>query len=457
MTDDMNEDEEMKKQRTHFRLLALPVLLAASFAAPVHAQSLLDLYESARSYDAAWQSAKAQYDANLYRAEQAKAAILPTANLAAGVTRNHLDNTLPNIELPYTTQTGTISASQPLFRPANLATYKQGKRQADLAQAQLTAASQDLIVRVAQAYFDVLAAQDTLTFVRAQKAATNEQLASAKRNFEVGTSTITDTREAQARYDLVTAQEIAAENDLRVKKLALDALVGKADVKPNPLAVTELPGPVPANPEVWVQQAEESSPSIIQARENVEIAQLETDKARAGHLPTLDLVASYNVTRSPNGTATVPAATRANTGTVGLSLNVPLFAGFATQNHVRETLSLEEKAQADLENTRRTIAQATRTAYFGLVSGQSQVKALEAAEVSSQSALEANQLGYQVGVRINIDVLNAQSQLFQTKRDLAQARYNVLLANLKLRQANGTLTPDDLAKLNTLVLAPKKP
>lgn len=446
----------MKKQRTSFRMLALPALVTAGFVAPVHAQSLLELYESARSYDAAWQSAKAQYDANLYRAEQAKAGILPTANLTAGVTRSKLDNTVPDVELASTTQTGTVSAVQPLYRPANWATYQQGKRQVDLAQAQLTAASQDLIIRVSQAYFDVLAAQDTLTFVRAQKAATSEQLASAKRNFEVGTSTITDTREAQSRYDLVIAQEIAAENDLRVKKLALDALVGRPDVNPNPLVVTELPPPQPANAEVWVQQAEDASPAIVQARANVEVAQLETEKARAGHKPTLDLVASYNVTRNPNGTTSVPTSTRANTGTVGVSFTMPLFAGFATQNRVRETLSLEDKAQADLENTRRTVAQATRTAYFGLVSGQSQVKALEAAEASSQSSLEANQLGYQVGVRINIDVLNAQSQLYQTKRDLAQARYNVLLGQLKLRQANGTLVPEDLAKLNSLVVGPAK-
>jgi outer membrane protein len=203
---------------------------------------------------------------------------------------------------------------------------------------------------------------------------------------------------------------------------------------------------------VWVQQAEESSPTIQQAKTGVEIAQLETEKAKAGHKPTLDLTASYNVTRSPNGSTTVPAPNRANTGSVGVSFNLPLFAGFATQNRIRETLSLEEKAQADLEATRRGVAQATRTAFFGVVSGQGQVKALEAAEASSQSALEANRLGYQVGVRINIDVLNSQSQLFQTKRDLAQARYNVLLGLLKLRQANGTLMPDDLVRLNALLV-----
>lgn len=447
----------MKKLRMTFRLLPVAAILTAALAVPAHAESLLELYESARSYDAAWQSAKAQYDANLYRAEQAKAGILPSANLSAGVTRSRLDNTVPNFQLPYTTQTGTVSASQPLYRPANWATYKQGGRQVELAQAQLNAASQDLLVRVAQAYFDVLAAQDTLAFVRAQKTATNEQLASAKRNFEVGTSTITDTREAQARFDLVVSQEIQAENDLRVKKLALDALVGKFDVTPNPLTVTELPPPQPANAEAWVSQSEEYSPTILQARANVEIAQLETEKAKAGYKPTLDLTASYNVTNNPNGDANVLSSTRAKIGTIGLSLNVPLFAGFATQNRERETLSLEEKAQADLENTRRTVAQAVRTAYFGLVSGQQQVKALESAEASSQLALEANQLGYQVGVRINIDVLNAQSQLFQTKRDLAQARYNVFLGHLKLRQANGSLVADDLVRLNSLVTGASRP
>lgn len=434
------------------RRLPLSLALGAAFAVPAQAQSLSQLYESARAYDAAWQSAKAQYDANLFRAEQAKAGILPSANLAAGLTRTDFENTNPVVERNFNTQSATASASQPIYRPANFATYEQGKKQVELAQAQLTAAGQDLIIRVSQAYFDVLAAQDTLAFVRAQKAAVGEQLASAKRNFEVGTSTITDTREAQARFDLVVAQEIAAENDLRVKRLALDTLVGKTDTQPNPLVLpATLPAPEPADPNAWVDQSEAASPAIQQARTNVEIAKLETDKAKAGHKPTLDLVASYNITRNPQGNATSALNTRSNNGQIGLSFNLPLFAGFATQNRIRETLSLEEKAAADLDAARRSVAQATRTAYFGVVSGQGQVRALEAAEASSQSALDANRLGYQVGVRINIDVLNSQSQLFQTKRDLAQARYNVLVGHLKLRQANGTLTPEDLARLSSLV------
>ncbi len=320
----------------------------------------------------------------------------------------------------------------------------------ELAQAQLNAARQDLVIRVSQAYFDVLAAQDTLAFVRAQKTAVSEQLASAKRNFEVGTSTITDSREAQARFDLVVAQEIAAENDLRVKKLALDNLVGKTNAEPRPLAApVVLPTLTPGDVNLWVQQAEDASPTVQQFKTALEIARLETEKAKAGHKPTLDLTASYGISRAPNNITGVQ--TRSNNTTVGLSFNLPLFAGFATQNRIKETLSLEEKAQADLEATRRNVGQGTRSAFFGVVSGLSQVKALEASEQSSQLALDANKLGYQVGVRINIDVLNSQSQLFQTKRDLARARYDVLVGGLRLRQANGSLKADDLGPVNALL------
>ena len=441
---------------THLKCTVKPLaaaLASALLAFNAQAQSLAELYDSARAFDASYQSTKLQYDANVARADQAKAGIYPTAGLTGGVTRTGFQNSNPVTDRTFSTQNATLSASQPLYRPANVATYKQGERQVDLARAQLDAAEQDLIVRTSQSYFDVLAAQDTLTFVGAQKAAVAEQLASAKRNFEVGTSTITDTREAEARFDLVRAQEIAAENDVRVKKLALDTLAGKAASQPKSLLVpVKLPGVLPLDANAWVQQSEGVHPSIRQAQSNLEIAELEIKKAEAGHKPTLDAIASYNVQRNPGGTAqSQPNTFRTNTTNIGLSFNVPLFAGYATQNRIRETLSLKDKAQSDLEGARRSVALTTRTAFFGVQSGQGQVLALEAAEVSSQSALDANKLGYQVGVRINIDVLNAQSQLFQTKRDLAQARYNVLLGGLRLRQASGTLSPADLLAINALL------
>ena len=441
---------------TPFRPLSLSILslaLGAALCAPAQAQSLLELVESARTYDTAWQSARAQLDAAARKADQARAGLLPSAVLTGGLTRSNVELSKPKIENTGTAQTVGINASQPLYRPANRITLEQGQRGVDVAQAQLDAATQDLLVRVSQAYFDVLAAQDTLTFVQAQKAAVSEQLAAAKRNFEVGTTTVTDSREAQARYDLVIAQEIAAENDLRVKSLALDQLVGITGTKPLPLALpVQLPSVVPDNLTTWVDTARDQQPGVRQAAIALDIARLETKKAETGHLPTVDLQAGYNVTRNLHGTITSPGVTaRSNAASVGVALNLPLFAGFAVQNRVKETLALETKAEADLETARRNVAQATRAAFYGVQSGQGQVRALEAAEASSQSALDANKLGYQVGVRINIDVLNAQSQLYQTKRDLAQARYNVLLGGLKLRQAAGTLSQQDIEAVNALL------
>ncbi|MDM0087828.1 MULTISPECIES: TolC family outer membrane protein [unclassified Variovorax] len=440
------------------RLLPLAAALAAALALPAHGQSLLTLYEAARDYDASYQSARAQFDANLARAAQAKAGILPQVGAQASVQRNQFDIDVISGAPPgsgernFNTQSAAISATQPLYRPVAWAAYEQGKRQAEIAQTVLATAEQDLIVRVSQGYFDVLAAQDTLALVRAQKTAVAEQLAFAQRNFEVGTSTITDSREAQARYDLVVAQEIAAENDLQVRRIALDQLVGRTGSAPLPLATpVVLPAPVPADMNAWVAQAEAVHPAIRQAQLGLDVAGLEVQKAEAGHKPTIDAQLGYSVTRSPQGNLTTTVGTRASGPSIGVVFNMPLFAGFATENRIRETLSLEEQSRAVLEGTRRNVTQATRTAYLGLISGAGQVKALEAAEASSQSALDANRLGYQVGVRINIDVLNSQSQLFQTKRDLAVARYNVLMGNLKLRQASGTLTPTDLQPINAVL------
>jgi outer membrane protein len=250
----------------------------------------------------------------------------------------------------------------------------------------------------------------------------------------------------------VIAQEIAADNDLRVKKIALDQLVGKSNSEPKPIALPlALPTILPSDVNAWVSQSEAEHPSIKAALVALEVAKLETQKAEAGHKPTLDATASYGINRSLGGSTSSGNTSRSESASIGLTFNLPLFAGYATQNRIKETLQLEDKARNDLEGAKRSIAQATRTAYFGVVSGQGQVKALEAAEASSQSALDANKLGYQVGVRINIDVLNSQSQLFQTKRDLAKARYDVLVGGLKLRQANGTLKPEDITQVNNLL------
>ena len=436
----------------NLRFLPLTLALSAAFAGSVQAQSLLSLFETARNFDATFKAAQSQYSANLAKGEQAKALLMPTIGLSANVNKTEVEQVASNLTANAQSKSATLSASQPLYRPANFASYQQGQRQLELASVQLKAAEQDLMVRLSQAYFDVLISRESLDFVKAQKLAVSEQLAAAKRNFEVGTSTITDAREAQARYDLVLAQEIAADNDLRIKRLALNQLVGLNNIEPKSLSSkAKLTGPEAQSLEQWVKQSSESNPSVLQSRTALDIAKLETAKAEAGHKPTLDLVAGYTPTRYKDGKGLNASQVDTNTNSVTLSFNMPLFAGFATQNRIKETVALEDKARSDLEAAQRAVAQATRSAYFGLQSGLGQVNALQAAEASSQSALDANKLGYQVGVRINIDVLNSQSQLFQTKRDLAKARYDVLLGQLKLRQATGTLTEADLAAINALL------
>jgi outer membrane protein len=438
------------------RPLPLAFAMATLFAGSVQAQNLVQMYEAARGYDAGYQSAKAQFDASIAKADQATAGILPTVNAAAGYSQTQFDNRTGNnivIDTSFGTENASISASQPLYRPANLATYEQGRKQVDIAKAQLDAVEQDLIVRVSSAYFDVLSAQDNVFLIREQKKFVAEQLASAKRNFEVGTATITDSREAESRFDLIVSAEIGAENDLRVKRLALEVIVGKAASDPKPLARPVVLPAIPLTDDAfWVQQAEVNNPTLRQARLGVDVAKLETAKAYAGHKPTLDLTANYGNTRYPGGNASSGFYTRTTAGTVGLVLNVPIFSGFLVQNQVKQTLALEEKAKSDLDGIERNVVQGTRAIFFGVKSGLGQVKALETAEISTKSALESNILGYQVGVRINLDVLNAQAALFVARRDLDLTRYNVLLNSLKLRQAAGTLKPEDLEQINALLV-----
>jgi outer membrane protein len=428
-------------------LLIAATTVAVTAPAAVQAQSLFELYEAAHVYDATYLSAKALADSAIYRVEQSRALMRPNVAANAAVSRD-------TVKQPFfdsynsNTRSAGINARQPLFNRANTTTIAQAERSLVSSEADLEAAEQDLMLRVSQAYFDVLGAQDTLETTRANKTAIAEQLASAKRNFEVGTATITDTREAQARFDLATSQEIAATNDLVTKRIALNQLVGRSDVVPKQLAVpVSLPAPT-TGVEDLVTRALQEHPSVVKAQVAYDVAVLETTKARAGAYPTLDAVASANGARS-----TVAAGfTGPSTGTsVGLQLNLPLFSGFAVQNRVKETLLLEQRAHDDLDAARRGVTQATRQAYYILLSGTAQVKALEAAEASSQLALEATQVGYRVGIRVNVDVLNAQNQLYSTRRDLARARYDVLLDTLRLEQAAGRLAPSDILAINRLL------
>jgi outer membrane protein len=430
------------------RLLLGPLLLALGLSGAVRAQGLTAIYEAARAYDATYLAARAQADAAEYKAAQAEALGLPT--LSANV-----KGVATQIDLPggrsgdnNAVQTG-LNGRMPLFNKANQATMEQAQRSLVASKAELESAEQDLIIRVTQAYFDVLAARDDVALAKTNKTYILEQLASAKRNFEVGTATITDTREAQSRADLATAQEIAADNNLINRRIALAYLVGRRDVDPLPLATpVVLPTIVPKNVEEWVSVADSVHPQVTRARIALEIAKLEIAKSKAGELPTIDAVASLGANYA-TGDSIIPGTTRS--GSLGLELNWPLYTGGSVQNRIRETVSLEQRSREEFESARRTVAQNTRVAFWGVQSGEALVKALEAAESSSRLSLEATQLGYKVGVRVNIDVLNAQTQLFQTQRDLFKSRYDVLVNSLRLRQASGQLTPNDLLAVNSLL------
>jgi outer membrane protein len=348
----------------------------------------------------------------------------------------------------------SLNGRYPLYNRGTQVDINRAGKAVEVSRADVESAEQDLIVRLAQAYFDVLASQDALATTQASKKAITEQLASAKRNFEVGTATITDTREAQARFDLATAQEIAADNDLRSKRIVLDQVVGLTGAAPRGLQLpVTLPNLASDTPDAWVSRSEES-PNLKRARLAVEVAKLESEKARAANGPTLDAVASLGLTDS-RGTAIKasgsPEGTTRN-ASVGVRFSMPLYTGGLNENRLKETLALEEKSRNDLAAARRLVAQQTRQVWFGVQSGQAGVKALEAAESSSKLALEATQLGYKVGVRVNLDVLNAQTQLYSTQRDLAKARYDVLVNGLRLRQAAGSLSLDDVAEVNKVLV-----
>ncbi|MFN9776031.1 MAG: TolC family outer membrane protein [Burkholderiales bacterium] len=440
------------------RLLALA--LAAAFAAPgtpAFAMDLISAVRAAAEIDPVLASARAQLAATRERVPQAQAGLKPTVNATANANYNVVDTSIAPTR-DFDSQSLGMLASVPIYRPANREALAQSELAARSAELALSQARQDMILRVATAYFDVLAAQDSLSVVRAQKQAFTEQYESARRNFEVGTATITDQQEAQSRLDLTRAQEAGIENDLEVRRALLAQLVGKPVTELFSLR-REVPvlAPDASREGEWAQVARAQNYGVRQAELSGEIAKREIDRQRFGHYPTLDGVVQGTYGRSTNAALNAAlSGVRTATGIVGLQFSMPIYTGGAVDARVREAIALQDRAQFDLENARRVAEQGARQTFLGVKSGLEQVRALEAAQKSSQLALESNQLGYQVGVRINIDVLNAAQQLFSTQRDLARARYDVLLNGLRLKNTAGDLTEVDVERINGL-LEPYRP
>ncbi len=440
-------------------ILRITLITAAALFSPLaHCLDLLEVYREAQTQDTQFASARAAHRAGLEKLPQGRALLLPTIGFSANTTDNETDTTFRSANLAlsggnqkFNTNNYTVSLTQPIYNWSNFVQYQEGKIAVTRADAAFGAAAQDLILRAAQAYFDVLGAQDNLTFAAAQKEAIGEQLAQAKRNFEVGTATIVDTYEAQARYDLVSSQEVAAANNLEIKKSALQVVIGKLPASLKPLAngVTLSP-PEPNDLDSWVNDAMQNSWQIKSQLAAADLAAREVERNRGGHHPTLDVVASYT-DNSSTGDATFGVGSDATSSQIGLEFKLPLFAGGGVSSRVREAEANRERALQDLETARRDVAQRTREAFLGVTSGISQVRALEQALISSQSSLDSTIVGRDVGVRTGVDVLNAQQLLYSAKRDLSQARYTTIINELKLKSAVGSLADGDLAQINALL------
>lgn len=432
-----------------------PLLLATILGASGWAQAadLLETFHAAQANDPQFAAARATERAGKEKLPQGRSLLMPSINLTANSTFNDQSAKYKsgpllstNGDYRYNSNGYGVNLTQPLFRQQNWLSFSESKLQAAQAEAQLKVAEQDLIVRVAQAYFDVLIAQDTVNLVGAQKSAISEQLEQAKRNFDVGSATVTDTLEAQARYDLAGAQQLSAQNDLEIKRGALQQLINAVPGELSHLGKNfALEPPQPADMEKWVDQAQMNNLQIAIAQAGAEIADKEVARNRGGHYPTVDLVGTYAKNDANGGNF---GANETINKSVSVQLNMPLFQGGEVNSKWREAEANRERARQELESARRDAAQKTRQAYLGVVSGVSQVQALQQALTSSQSALDASKLGQEVGVRTNVDVLNAQQQLFSTRRDLFQAQYNYLLSELRLKQAVGLLDESDLDKVN---------
>ncbi|MBU1265684.1 MAG: TolC family outer membrane protein [Gammaproteobacteria bacterium] len=433
------------------QLKPLFIALTLALAPAAHATNLVDVFRDAQAYDAQYAAARAAREAGQEKAVQGRAGLLPNVNLGGNVRYNSLESSLPRGDADYDSNGLSLTAAQPVYRKQNQVQYAQAKEQVKIADMQFRVAEQDLILRVAQAYFDVLESQDNIAFINSQKSAITEQLAFAKRNFEVGTATITDTHEAQARFDLAVAQEIAELNSLNIRLRALEKIIGKPPGTLDTLAEPALLKGGPGSIDEWAARAVEGNLQAEIQRIAKTIADQEVERNRAGHHPTVDAVAGYTINNGQNFGAT-QVDTRV--ASVGLELNLPIYQGGLINSRVREAVANQEKARQDVEVAAREAGLQARQAWLNVNSGVARVRALEQALVSTQAQLDSTKLGLEVGVRTNLDVLNAEQQVLSAQRDLAGARYASLLAGLSLKAAVGTLSPEDLAEIDQVLRPP---
>jgi outer membrane protein len=436
------------------RLLVLAILGASALA---HGDNLLDIYNQAAQGDPQILAAAAAHRAALEARPQSLAQFLPQVSATGNASRTHykISNSasafFPDSLYNFNTNGIVLNLTQAVYHHDYYVQLRQADSRIAQADAIYGAAEQNLIVRSATLYFDALAARDNQSFAHAERDAIARQLEQAKQRFDVGLIAITDVQEAQARYDLATAQAIVADNQLASQDEAVRELTGaQHDTllglgQSLPLAVPE-----PNDQEQWVKTSLAQNLQLSAAQNALKIAQEEISRQRAGHLPSLDLVGSHSF--QSYGDA-VFGSRDETISAVTLQLNVPLFSGGLVSSRTREAVQLQEQSREQLEQTRRATERQSRDAFRGVTASISSVNALKQAVTSNQTALESAEAGNEVGTRTMIDVLDAQSNLYRAKRDYARARYDYLLDTLRLKQAAGTLSPDDLKQVNGFLTA----
>jgi outer membrane protein len=445
------------KQQTLAFLIAASLTLATQQA---QAENLLQVYQQAKGYDAQFKALESDYLAILERKPQALAALKPQVSISGSVTqsrqRTAYDASLldPEDVASGSSANYSLGLSKSLYNKALNSQVKQADSVIAQASAGLEAEREGLILRVAEAYFNFLLAQDNLEFARTEKEAISRQLEQTRAYFEAGRSAITDVKEAESRYDLAVAQEINAVNQLDLGREQLRVLTGGFYQTLNaPAANLPLAMPSPADIEQWVKTAKANNKQLIASQHAIQSAQTGIDIQRAAKQPVVDLVARQTGSNSESKAALDPQNYGAS---VGVQLSMPLYTGGGISSRIREAQHNFRQAQQQFDFQSRTTEQQARNAFLTVQSSISQVKANQRALASAETAAEATQAGFEVGTRTAVDVLTSLRNVFSARRDYAQTRYTYLLNTLRLRQAAGTLTDQDIATMNTFMTSTPK-
>jgi outer membrane protein len=423
------------------------------------AADLQDLYVLALTNDPTFQAASFTLQAARQLKPEAFSALLPSLSATGSGSRTfgrtkYTD--IPEVNRSFDTDQWVLQLTQPIFRAETVLAYSEARASVEQAVAQYAVAEQDLILRVTRAYFDEVVAERHVTVARAQVVALNEQLHAARHSFEAGVASITDVDDTQSRAALAEAQRVAAMNDVESARAALEAIVGAAPPRLNALKEDViLPRPVPSDVGSWVDRAITDNPSVKAASAAVTVAGYELDRSQAQRLPTVDMVATYGGNYSSgNITETTNFGTNVKDRQVSVQVSVPILEGGAIHAHVAEARAKRGKAQSDYTAAQRQAALSARQSFAAVLSGISQVRALETAVTAGHSAVKGNRIGYGLGIRINSDVLNSEQQIYGAIQDLDKARYDTLFEGLKLKAATGELSSEDLRAVNSLLDAP---